>query len=176
MRRLILTATVLMFAAGGAAQPTNTPTTPGVIGSDSPFYTVDILISDVRMRWEDDPPGPIPGFVGGIVGKSAADVVHERASEALVASEAGDEAAREHALQEVNRTARFAHGLEGKPLDQAVAVLREVQDRTPAEAQNGVQTAIDSVVVAGNRFPIDIPAGPGTGGNDAGSSRSPRAD
>lgn len=138
----------ILVAAPAAAQTTDTAA-PGVIAADSPLYGLDIA-ADKLLK----PPG---------------ERAHERASEALVAQEANDSQARDRALRELNTTAREANGLrDGEGLENAQAVLTELQDKVPAEAQPGIETALDNVIKAKNRLPTDkqpneTDRGPGDG-------------
>ena len=78
----------ILVAAPAAAQTVDVK--PGLIGPDSPVYGLDIAPDNVLK-----PPG---------------ERAHERASEALVAAEAGNDAARDRALTALNDTAAQAKG------------------------------------------------------------------
>lgn len=139
-RTLVFTGFFMLIAAAGTAQPANVDADPGVIGPDHPLYNTEIILDTSLVNAGVKPPG---------------DVVHERASEALIATEANDSQARDRALAEMNRVAQVATGDEEQALGKAEAVLQEVKDRTPDEAAAGVDTAIESVIAAQNRFPTD---------------------
>lgn len=125
----------ILVTAGGAAQ-TPTETDPGFITADSPLYGLDVAFDEVVK-----PPGA---------------VAHERASEALVAAEANMTDARDRALHALNRTVRRANGVEHVDgLDNAAQVLTELQDQVPENAQPGIDTALENIAKAKQRFPTD---------------------
>lgn len=135
----------LLFSAAGAAQ-TTVDTNPGLITADSPLYELDVALDQVL--------------------KSPGERAHERASEALVAQEANLTDSRDRALAALNQTAGQANGLrDGTGLENAQALLTELKEQVPVEAQQGLQTAIDAVIEAKNRYPTD------RGPNDTGPKR-----
>ncbi|NUB91136.1 hypothetical protein HT576_08890 [Haloterrigena sp. SYSU A121-1] len=105
--------------------------------------------------------------------KRASDVVHERASEAVVAAEANNTAAAERAASEASRMAQVAHGVNGDGLESAETLLREVRDRVPEDAHDGLDTAINEVMKAKERLPTDLPENPDIPNrSDTGAPRS----
>lgn len=145
-RTLLYTGVLLLFTANvAAASPVEAD--PGLIEADSPLYPADVFLDDLLKK----PPG---------------EVAHERASEALVAAEANDTAALDRAVTEVDRVAARTNGVEAADgLQQAQQLLQEAKERTPDEADSGLDTALENVEKAKNRFPTDEL--PGQGGPDS---------
>ncbi|QLG62008.1 hypothetical protein [Halorarum salinum] len=144
---LLLISLFFSVASGAAAPETPRDVNPGVIGPDHPLYSIDLAVDDTLQRIGVKPPG---------------EIAHERASEAFVAAEANLTEARDRALTALNRTVGQANGLrDGTGLENAQALLTELQETAPAEAQDGLQDALDAVSEAKNRFPTDLgPSGP----------------
>jgi hypothetical protein len=72
----------------------------------------------------------------------------------------------ERAVDEVNRVANRTNGVEaGDGLQQAQQILQEAKDKTPADADVGLDTALENVEKAKQRFPTDQL--PDEGGPDA---------
>ncbi|WP_226005999.1 hypothetical protein [Natrinema salinisoli] len=157
-RILVVCGVVLVLAAGAAGQTTSNSTIdddadprPGLINADSPLYGLDVALDTVWIS------------VGV---KRASSVVEERAWEALAAAEDGDTAAAEQAAVDASRFAQVAHSVNDdgsnpqRQLRDAETLLREVRDRVPAEAHDGLDTAINQVMQAQQRLPTDLPANP----------------
>lgn len=156
MNRLLAVCGAFLLLIALSASQTSTPDEnevdlrPGLISPDgflSPFWGFEIradhTLSELGWHWNP-----------------ASDIIHERASEAVVAAEANDTVAMERAVTEAQRMAQIAHGVNGDGLEDAETLLREVRDRTPSEAHTGLETAIDNVIEAQNRLPTDLPASP----------------
>ncbi|MFA9427039.1 hypothetical protein [Natronorubrum sp. A-ect3] len=149
-RTLVLCGVLLALAAASAAAETTDDTEPldaledprpGLITADSPLYGLDIAVDNVLMA----------------VGlRSASDVVHKRASEAVVAAEANETAAAERAVAEAHRTARVAHGGHSDGLETAEQLLLEVRDQVPEDTHNGIDHALNEIVQAQERTPLDV--------------------
>lgn len=136
MRRalLLLSAVLLLGTNAGAATPTEAA--PGWIGADHPLYEVDVMLDNVLKQ---------PG-----------EVAHERASEAFVAAAENNSAAMDRALGELEAVANRTNGVEhADGLRKAEAVLLDLRDRVPEQAMFGIDTAIESVTKAKNRYPTD---------------------
>lgn len=160
-RTLVLCGCLIALAAATAAETSDDPLDaledprPGLITADSPLYELDIAVDNALMA----------------VGlRSAADVAHKRASEALVAAEANDTAAAERAIAETQRTAALAHGVNDDGLVHAEQLLLEAKEHLPAAAHDGVDTAVTEIQIAQERFPTDVPD---RGVLDAITDRSP---
>jgi hypothetical protein len=150
---VVLVAAVLVSGAATAQTPANPETKSGVVPAHSPLYGADVVLDEFLVDTGVKPPG---------------QVVHERASEASAAHEVNRTDARDRALQDMQRVAQVANGMEnGTGLAKAEAVLQTVKDRAPEQAQPGVQQAIDSIITAKNRdindtVPDQVPdRGPG---------------
>ena len=115
---------------------------PGLITADNPLWTIDVALDNALIA---------VGF------KSASDVVHKRASEALVAAEANDSAAMERAVEETQRTAERAHGVNGDGLDHAEQLLLGVRDMVRSHSHDGIDSAVGDMRVAQERFPTYLP-------------------
>jgi len=136
--RTVLSGLVILAVLPTATAANLDNADPGWITADSPFYPLDLAVDKILK-----PPG---------------EQVHERASEALVAAEANNSVAVERALSRVNRSAAASNGVADEvALQQAEAILLEVQDRVPDEARSGIKQALDAVTIAKNRFPTDNP-------------------
>lgn len=84
------------------------------------------------------------------------EAAHERASEAFVAAAENNSAAMDRALGELEAVANRTNGLEaGDGLAKAEQVLLDLRDRVPEQATFGIDTAIESVTKAKNRYPTD---------------------
>lgn len=151
MRRafLILSA-VLMFVPNAAAAA---HTDPGMIGPDHPLYESDVMLDNVLK-----PPG---------------DLAHERASEAFMAAEENNSGAMDRALTDLEQVANRTNGAEaGDGLQKAEQVLLDLRDRVPEQATFGIDTALESVNKAKNRFPTD--QGPNETGPDQPAEQAPQ--
>lgn len=157
MRHALLFITAAFMLAPNAAAATESGVDPGMIGPGHPLYEVDVMVDDVTS---------------GIL-KPPGEVAHERASEAFVAAEENNSAAMERALTELKQVANRTNGVEsGDGLAKAKQVLLELRDKVPAQAAFGIDTALESVTRAKNRFPTDqLPNGTGP---DQPADRAPR--
>lgn len=90
-----------------------------------PFYGLDRGIDKAFVDWGIKDPGT---------------VAHERASEALDATEAGNNEARDRALHRLNEIAENTSSNNTKGLTKAQAVLEALQQRTPDETDTGIST------------------------------------
>ncbi len=135
---------MLVIAATSMAAAANTDLdiNPSPIGPDSQFYGVQIGVQNAFVDWGIIDPG---------------GVVHQRASDAYLAAQRNDTAAVNRSIAAMNQVAAVASGTEETRLQSAQAVLEAVQGQVPDEAQPGIETAINTVIEAQNRFPADVP-------------------
>ena len=146
MRRLLVLGGILLFlAAIGAAETEqlddDVDPRPGLITADSSLWTLDVAMDNALVA----------------VGlRSTGEVVHKRASEAVVAAEANDTAAIERAVEEAHKTARTAHSGSGDGLEHAEHLLLEVRDRSSEDAHDGIDHALSEVMQAQERSPLDV--------------------
>lgn len=131
-RTLLLSGMVLLLTTIGTAQ-TTVDQRPGLIGAGSPLYGIDLAADKAFVDWGITDPGT---------------VAHERASEALDASEEGNDEARDRALNGLNEITENASSNNTADLAKAQAVLEELQQRVPDEAEAGLETAMDAVAQA----------------------------
>lgn len=143
-RALALSTAVFMLMTNAAAA---TDVSPGLIGPGHPLYEVDVLMDDVTT---------------GVL-KPPGAVAHERASEAFVAAESNNTVGMDRALTELEQVANRTNGVDdAEGLQKAEAVLLDLRDRVPEQATFGIDTALESVTRAQNRFPTDqLPDGAG---------------
>lgn len=126
----------MLIPNAAAAADTN----PGMIGPSHPLYEVDVMLDDATS---------------GVL-KPPGEIAHERASEAFVAAEENNTAAKDRALTELEQVANRTNGVEsGDGLAKAEQVLLDLRDRVPEQAMSGIDMAIESVNKAKNRFPTD---------------------
>ena len=138
-RTLAVLGTLLFLVAPAAAQPANTiDANPGLISPDSTLYGLQIAFDSTLVDW-------------GI--KDAGDVAHQRASEALIAAEAGDTEALDRALQGLNVVAEKATEEHEDGLVKAEALLIEARELAPSAADTGISQALDQVQEAQDRAP-----------------------
>jgi hypothetical protein len=134
---VVLVTAALLSSAATAQTPADTELNPGIVPADSPLYGVDVAIDEFLVDQGVKPPGP---------------VVFERASESAAAAAANNTAALDRALNDMQRVAQVANGMEnGSGLAKAEAVLQAVKAQAPDQAQQGLQQAIDSIITAKNR-------------------------
>lgn len=123
---------VLVLLAAPAAAQTTQDARPGLITADSPLYGLDLALDNALK-----PPG---------------ERAHERASEALVAAEANDTQALDRAVTALNQTVAQVNGIsDADGLANVEQILQEVKERVPEEAQPGIDTALDNVLIAQQR-------------------------
>jgi hypothetical protein len=138
MRRALLFVTAAFMLVPNAAAAGDVQ--PGWIGPGDTLYGVDVMLDDITSA----------------VLKPPGEIAHERASEAFVAAEMNETEAMDRALSELEDAANRTNGVEsGDGLQKAEQVLLEVRDKVPAQATFGIDTAIESVAQAKNRYPTD---------------------
>lgn len=158
---LILT---LLFGVASANNHGDLDVGPGLIGSDSPLYGLEVAWDNAAVD---------------IGLKKAGGVAQERAAEAKAAADKGNHDAAARAANEMSKVAQKARSDDTERLQKAETVLQEVMANAPAEAQEGLQTALDSVRNARERaqqaddqMPTDTP----TGGDQAPDSQGEQQD
>jgi len=118
---------VLMVPLTSAQENTTAlETNPGMVGPGSMFYGLEIAIDKASMN-------------AGI--KSAQDVAAERASEALVATEQNNTQGAQQALDNLNEISK-QNDISENGTSKTMQILKQVQEKTPQQAQKGIQTAI----------------------------------
>lgn len=157
--KLVFGIALLLVTGFATAQTTDINPEPGIITADSPLYPVDKAFDGVT--------------------KSDGEVAFERASEYSVAQERNQTRARERAMRSLNNSiADVASSNKTKGLEKAEAVLQQVRERTPDQANQGLDKAISNIGKArnGNLKPSDVGrpgnmTGMGGQPDDAGSQR-----
>jgi hypothetical protein len=155
MRRFSVFAVCLLILSGLAvAQSSSVEPEPGIITASSPLYPVDVALDRVV--------------------KSDSGVAFERASEYSVAQESNDSEAEERAMRQLNNSiARVASSNETQGLEKAEAVLKQVRERTPDQANKGLDKALSNIGKArnGTLKPEDVGRPDDSEGRPEGSGR-----
>lgn len=136
MKRVLVFAAVFFLVTGLGAAQAQLDEGPGAVTPDSALYGLE-------TAWDN------AGIALGL--KNAGNVAQERAAEARQMQEEGNHEAAARAAQEFSDVAEKAQEDDLQGLEKARAVLEEVMANAPAEAQEGLQTALDSVSQAQNR-------------------------
>jgi vacuolar-type H+-ATPase subunit H len=150
MKLRLLAVSLILFTGVSAAQPSNNSSidaSPGLVKADSPIYGLDVAFDNMLQT-------------AGL--KSAGEVAVERASEVAVAERRNHSEAAEKALNRFNSAVREANNRNRKKLQQAEQVLKQVRQRVPEEARQGIDTALENVGDAKGRVPDELTA-PGGG-------------
>lgn len=133
---------VLMVPSVSAQQNTTVlDSNPGMVGPGSMFYGLELAIDRASMN-------------AGI--KSPQDVAAERASEALVATEQNNTEGAQQALDNINEISKNTD-ISENGTSKTMQILEEVKRKTPVQAQQGIQTAIDNANKAGGNPPTQGP-------------------
>lgn len=121
----------IMFSGMGLAQSAEINAEPGLIGAGSPLYGVDKAFDSATVA----------------VGlRNQSDVVFERASEYAAAKESNNTNAVERAERSFNNSvARVASNSSTEGLEKAEQILRTVQERTPDQADAGLEKALSNI-------------------------------
>lgn len=131
MRAKVFAVSLLLVTGMAAAQSSEVSPEPGIITADSPLYGVDKAFDRVA--------------------KSEGEVMFERASEYSVAQEQNNSEAMERANRSLqNSIAEVASSNETEGLEKAEAVLKQVRNRTPEQANQGLDRAIENIGKARN--------------------------
>lgn len=143
MKRSVLLASLILFVGVSAAQPSNSTidADPGLVKAGGLVYGFDIAWDNAMQT---------VGF------KSPGEVAYERASEVAVARERNNTRASGKALDRFSEAVSGADNQDKRQLERAEAVLRNVSDRVPEEASQGIQTALENVERAKNRVPEEM--------------------
>lgn len=137
----VIVAALLLVVPAVAAQDTGDAADPGLVTADSPLYRAELALDDALVQANVKTPG---------------DVVVERTAEARDAAVKNATDAQDRAMTALQETAAQADGVQDEDaLQQAEQILQGLQEQVPDKAQQGLQTAIDSVLEAKNRFPTD---------------------
>lgn len=131
MKKAIAVFTVLLLVSSAAAQAENLG--PGMIDASSPFYGLEVALDNAAVSF-------------GMA--NASKVALERAVEAQAAVEKNDSRAVQRAVGQFNAMAE-RRNLTG--ISQAESVLQGVMENAPAEAQQGLQTAMENIQKARER-------------------------
>ena len=127
-----LAISVVLLSGMAMAQSAEVEPQPGIIGADSPLYGIDVAYDNLL--------------------KEDGDVAYERASEYAVAQDKNQTRAMERAEKQLNNTvAKVASSNNTEALGKAQAVLEQVRERTPDQANNGLDNAIQKVRNAKNK-------------------------
>lgn len=128
----VLAISIVLLSGMALAQSNEVEPRPGIIGADSPLYGADVAIDNLV--------------------KEEGDIAYERASEYAVAQERNQTGAMERAERELNNSvARVASSNNTEGLGKAQAVLEQVRERTPDQANPGIDNAIQKVRNAKNK-------------------------
>lgn len=138
--RLAAAALAAVFLLTPAAAQPSTPVeaAPGLITAGSPLYQADLWLDTVQVTFTN---------------RTMGDVAYERASEYAVARENGNPDAANRSLQRLTAVAQTATNQSHTGLDKASAVLEQVREETPDEADQGLSTALDQIEEAKQRKP-----------------------
>lgn len=104
---------------------------PGLVGSGSPIYGLEVAIDNAAMR---------------IGMKKAGNVAQERAAEARKASRNNNSKGVQRAAQALEKTANRAHEQDEEGINRAIKIMQETIENSPNEqARQGMQTALDNM-------------------------------
>lgn len=131
-KKAVLMIAVISLAGFVTAQTvSDVEPNPGVIKAGSPFYSLDIAYDNAF--------------------KSDGEQVYERASEYSYAQERNRTEAMDRANKSLgNAISRVASSNETEGLEKAEAVLQQVKNRTPDQANAGIERALGNVQKARN--------------------------
>ena len=143
MKRSVLLASLILFVGVSAAQPSNSSIDgdPGLVKAGGLAYGLDVAWDNAMQT---------VGF------KSPGEVAYERASEVAVARERNNTRASGKALDRFSEAVSEADNQDKRQLERAEAVLRNVSERVPEEASQGIQNALQNVERAKNRVPEEM--------------------
>lgn len=119
----VLAILIASMAGLAAGQTSDIQPEPGVITADSPLYPVDKAFDSIT--------------------KNQSEAAFERASEYATAE---TEEGRERAIQSLNNSiADAASSNQTQGLEKAESVLQQVKERTPDQANTGLDNAIENL-------------------------------
>ena len=150
MKLQVLALSLILFVGISSAQNTNSSieSSPGLVKADSPIYGLDVAWDNALKT-------------AGLV--SPGSVAVERASEVSVAEKRNHSEAASMALNQFNSVAAEANNEDVEGLRKSEAILRNVSERVPEEARQGIETALKNVEEARNRVPESLTSGRGSG-------------
>lgn len=127
-----LAISVVLLSGMAVAQSAEVEPEPGIIGADSPLYGIDVAYDNAF--------------------KEDGAVAFERASEYSVAQENNQTRAMERAEKQLNNSvAKVASSNNTEALGKAQAVIEQVRQRTPDQANKGLDNAIQKTRNAKNK-------------------------
>jgi len=150
MKLRLFALSLILFTSLSAAQSSNNTTidsSPGLVKADSPIYGWDVAFDNALQT-------------AGLV--SPGEVAVERASEVAVAERRNHSVAADRALQRFNQAVGEANNQDRAKLQRAEQVLKQVRERVPEEARQGISTALENVGDAKQRVPEGLTSGGGS--------------
>jgi hypothetical protein len=152
MRWILLTLIgSLLISTAAAGQASGLETGPGFVTPDSPVYGLEVAIDNAAVSI-------------GLM--DAGSVAQERAAEAVTMQETGDHQAAIRAASAAGKAVSAAKTGGGNTtgIDTAIDTLQQVKRDAPPEAQDGLNTAIDSLKRARDIINSTVPPGGGSNG------------
>lgn len=144
MKYSVLAASLLLLAGSAAAASSTEDLKPGLVKAGSPLYGLEVSVDSTLVRFGVTDPG---------------QVAFERASEVAVAHERGNNDAMNRALDSLNNVSEAATSGNSEKLNQSISVLQGLNETVPDEAQEGFDTAVESVRNASDREPSNLTGG-----------------